>query len=248
MLCHFDFQFCNLLIGHIGKRQAAVAAVEAHQVQCLLYRDWVDVHEQCVHEVEILKRECLRRLEVARNGSGGKMCIRDRSTRFLQRCAAGYRWRVRLCIARRSCFRTVCPAASKRYRTQWCCVHFRITQRKPAPRCCFAPIILKARRKSAQALRCWSTAFYGRAATFRCLRPLLKMCIRDSTYAGMDMLYGPYVLYQIGDLSCEAGYQTFEHEQAVYEITYVLSGTGAFYVDDTVYTCLLYTSRYGRPF
>ena len=54
----------------------------------------------------------------------------------------------------------------------------------------------------------------------------------DNTYAGMDMLYGPYVLYQIGDLSCEAGYQTFEHEQAVYEITYVLSGTGAFYVDD----------------
>ena len=52
----------------------------------------------------------------------------------------------------------------------------------------------------------------------------------DNTYAGMDMLYGPYVLYQIGDLSCEAGYQTFEHEQAVYEITYVLSGTGAFYV------------------
>ena len=58
----------------------------------------------------------------------------------------------------------------------------------------------------------------------------------DNTYAGMDMLYGPYVLYQIGDLSCESGYQTFEHEQAVYEITYVLSGTGAFYVDDTVYT------------
>lgn len=26
----------------------------------------------------------------------------------------------------------------------------------------------------------------------------------DNTYAGMDMLYGPYVLYQIGDLSCEA--------------------------------------------
>ena len=73
MLCHFGLQLCNLLIGHIGKRQAAVAAVETHQVQCLLYRDWVDVHEQCVHEVEILKRECLRRLEVARNGSGGKL-------------------------------------------------------------------------------------------------------------------------------------------------------------------------------
>lgn len=57
----------------------------------------------------------------------------------------------------------------------------------------------------------------------------------DNTYVGMDMLYGPYVLYQIGDLSCEAGYETFEHDQAVYEITYVLSGTGTFYVDDRVY-------------
>ncbi|MDD7645953.1 MAG: AraC family transcriptional regulator [Ruminococcus bromii] len=51
----------------------------------------------------------------------------------------------------------------------------------------------------------------------------------------MDMLYGPYILYQIGDLSCEAGYQTFEHEQAVYEITYVLSGSGSFFVDGRIY-------------
>lgn len=49
------------------------------------------------------------------------------------------------------------------------------------------------------------------------------------------MLYGPYILYQIGDLSCEAGYQTFEHEQTVYEITYVLSGSGSFFVDNRVY-------------
>ena len=27
----------------------------------------------------------------------------------------------------------------------------------------------------------------------------------DNTYASMDMLYGPYILYQIGDLSCEPG-------------------------------------------
>lgn len=58
----------------------------------------------------------------------------------------------------------------------------------------------------------------------------------DNTYSGMDMLYGPYVLYQIGDLSCEPGYQTYAHDQAVYEITYVLSGSGSFYVNDTVYT------------
>lgn len=57
----------------------------------------------------------------------------------------------------------------------------------------------------------------------------------DNTYASMDMLYGPYILYQIGDLSCEAGYQTFLHEQTVYEVTYVLSGSGSFYVDDRVF-------------
>lgn len=57
----------------------------------------------------------------------------------------------------------------------------------------------------------------------------------DNIYAGMDMLYGPYVLFQIGDLSCEPGYQTFEHEQAVYEITYVLSGSGSFFVGERVY-------------
>lgn len=56
----------------------------------------------------------------------------------------------------------------------------------------------------------------------------------DNTYAGMDMFYGPYILYQIGDLSCEPGYETFEHEQAVYEITYVLSGSGRFFVDELV--------------
>lgn len=57
----------------------------------------------------------------------------------------------------------------------------------------------------------------------------------DNTYASMDMLYGPYILYQIGDLSCESGYQTFLHEQTVYEATYVLSGSGSFYVDDRVF-------------
>lgn len=51
----------------------------------------------------------------------------------------------------------------------------------------------------------------------------------------MDMLYGPFILYQIGDLSCEPGYQTFDHVQAVYEVTYVLSGSGDFCVNGRVY-------------
>ena len=58
----------------------------------------------------------------------------------------------------------------------------------------------------------------------------------DNTYSGMDMLFGPYILYQIGDLSCEPGYQTYEHKQAVYEITYVLSGSGTFYCNDKIYS------------
>lgn len=57
----------------------------------------------------------------------------------------------------------------------------------------------------------------------------------DNSYSGMDMQFGPYLLYQLGDLSCEPGYQTYVHEQAAYEITCVLSGTGRFFVNDTAY-------------
>ena len=38
-------------------------------------------------------------------------------------------------------------------------------------------------------------------------------------------------LYQIGELCCERGFQINEHEQSVYEITYVISGCGYSYVD-----------------
>lgn len=37
---------------------------------------------------------------------------------------------------------------------------------------------------------------------------------------------GPYVLYQVGDLYCNPGYQVSEHRQIVHEITYVVSGHG----------------------
>ena len=60
----------------------------------------------------------------------------------------------------------------------------------------------------------------------------------DNLYSGMDRVFGPYILFQIGDLSCEPGYQTYEHEQTVYEITYVLSGSGTFYVDGTPHEML----------
>lgn len=38
-------------------------------------------------------------------------------------------------------------------------------------------------------------------------------------------------LYQLGEISCEYGYQIEEHEQYVNEITYVISGSGYSYVD-----------------
>ena len=50
-----------------------------------------------------------------------------------------------------------------------------------------------------------------------------------------DLVYGDYtrvgdlILYQIGDLSCEAGYEVGEHEQWAHEITYVVSGKGICY-------------------
>lgn len=40
--------------------------------------------------------------------------------------------------------------------------------------------------------------------------------------------YGPIVLYQIGDLSCESGYVIGEHRQFCYEISYIVSGKGTF--------------------
>ncbi len=57
----------------------------------------------------------------------------------------------------------------------------------------------------------------------------------DNIYSHRDRVFGPYVLIQVGDLSCEPGYQTYQHQQYVYEITYVVSGTGEFIVDDVPY-------------
>ncbi len=47
-------------------------------------------------------------------------------------------------------------------------------------------------------------------------------------YRGLD-------LYQIGDLCCEGDFETGRHEQVCYEISYVLSGKGLFYLDGKTY-------------
>ena len=47
-------------------------------------------------------------------------------------------------------------------------------------------------------------------------------------YQGLD-------LYQIGDLCCEGDFETGRHVQVCYEISYILSGKGLFYLDGKTY-------------
>lgn len=50
----------------------------------------------------------------------------------------------------------------------------------------------------------------------------------DRIFSTQPVDYGCIKLYQIGDLSCEAGYDGTEHVQCCHEITYIVSGTGEF--------------------
>lgn len=47
--------------------------------------------------------------------------------------------------------------------------------------------------------------------------------------------YGGILLYQIGDLYCGSGYYLKKHKQIVYEITYVYSGKGKFFINGKSY-------------
>lgn len=47
--------------------------------------------------------------------------------------------------------------------------------------------------------------------------------------------YGGIMLYQIGDLYCDSGYYLKKHKQIVYEITYVYSGKGKFFINNKQY-------------
>lgn len=53
----------------------------------------------------------------------------------------------------------------------------------------------------------------------------------DNNFWDNPIKYGFLDLYQIGELCCERGFKIEEHEQSVYEITYVISGCGYSYVD-----------------
>lgn len=57
----------------------------------------------------------------------------------------------------------------------------------------------------------------------------------DNIYKDNPRLYESIILYQIGDLSCEGGYQIGSHTQHCYEISYIVSGCGIYYTDGKSY-------------
>jgi len=57
----------------------------------------------------------------------------------------------------------------------------------------------------------------------------------DNVYIENPRLYEDIILYQIGDLSCESGYEIGEHEQFCYEISFIVSGKGFFYTNGKAY-------------
>ena len=57
----------------------------------------------------------------------------------------------------------------------------------------------------------------------------------DHVYSGTNRVFGPYSVYQVGDISCEPGFHIDSHLQFVHEISYVVSGEGSFSINDTSY-------------
>lgn len=57
----------------------------------------------------------------------------------------------------------------------------------------------------------------------------------DNVYYSDPQVYESILLYQIGDLSCDAGYVIGEHIQHCYEISYIVSGKGTYYRDGVAY-------------
>lgn len=57
----------------------------------------------------------------------------------------------------------------------------------------------------------------------------------DNTYMESPQSYEDIILYQIGDLSCEGGYEVPEHRQICFEISYIVSGKGCFFTNRESY-------------
>lgn len=57
----------------------------------------------------------------------------------------------------------------------------------------------------------------------------------DNDFFNDPKLYEDVSLYQIGDLSCNGGYEIPDHEQFCYEISYIVSGKGVYYTNNKSY-------------
>lgn len=57
----------------------------------------------------------------------------------------------------------------------------------------------------------------------------------DNVYNEDPMDLGFFQLIQIGDISCRKGYVGPLHQQQCYEISYIVSGRGEFFIDDIAY-------------
>lgn len=57
----------------------------------------------------------------------------------------------------------------------------------------------------------------------------------DNDFFNDPKLYEDVSLYQIGDLSCNGGYEIPGHEQFCYEISYIVSGKGIYYTNNKPY-------------
>ena len=71
----------------------------------------------------------------------------------------------------------------------------------------------------------------------------------DNWFNEVNNKIGPYVIYQVGDLCCEPGYQVWNHTQKVYEISFIVSGIGTFYVNGDQYEVsagMLFLSKIGE--
>lgn len=55
----------------------------------------------------------------------------------------------------------------------------------------------------------------------------------DNVFAKGESTFGGIDLYQIGEICCECGYEIAPHRQFCLELSYIVSGSGFFYSDDT---------------
>lgn len=55
----------------------------------------------------------------------------------------------------------------------------------------------------------------------------------DNVFAKGQETYGGIDLYQIGEICCECGHEIPSHRQICLELSYIVSGSGYFHIDDT---------------